>query len=32
MTTPIRMTPWATIARFGLMLQERHVRPDQLAG
>ena len=29
MTTPIRMTPWATVARLVLMLQERHVGPDQ---
>ena len=29
MTTPMRMTPWATVARLVLMLQEGHVGPDE---
>ena len=30
MTTPMRMTPWATIGQVRVDVQERHVGPDQL--
>ena len=30
MTTPIRIAPLTTVARFGVDAEERHVRPDQL--